>query len=144
MAEAAKRYSRLAHETHSLNRDTWLPGYDDPSRGAAELTAAGVPCVVVKLGAEGALVARPGAAHVPVAAYPATAADPTGAGDSFCGVSWRRQREFGGLRWPQMSYQRWFIGPGMSLVDMPDQSLHRGQERAVNPDTPNGLSLSPA
>jgi len=31
-------------------------------------------------------VARPGAAHVPVAAYPATAADPTGAGDSFCGA----------------------------------------------------------
>jgi len=63
-----------------------LVSCDDPSRGAAELTAAGVPCVVVKLGAEGALVARPGAAHVPVAAYPAMAADPTGAGDSFCGA----------------------------------------------------------
>jgi glucosamine--fructose-6-phosphate aminotransferase (isomerizing) len=41
--------------------------------------------VVVKLGAGGALVARPGAAPVPVPAFPATVADPTGAGDSFCG-----------------------------------------------------------
>jgi sugar/nucleoside kinase (ribokinase family) len=62
-----------------------LLGYDDPERAAAELTAAGVRCVVVKLGADGALVARPGAAPVPVAAFEATVADPTGAGDSFCG-----------------------------------------------------------
>jgi ribokinase len=60
------------------------PG-QDPARGAAELTAAGAGCVVVKLGPEGALVARPGAGHVHVPAFPATVADPTGAGDSFCG-----------------------------------------------------------
>jgi ribokinase len=62
-----------------------LAGYDDPPRAAAELTAAGVRCVVVKLGAEGALVAEPGTlVHVP--ACPATVTDPTGAGDSFCGA----------------------------------------------------------
>jgi sugar/nucleoside kinase (ribokinase family)/fructoselysine-6-P-deglycase FrlB-like protein len=63
-----------------------LLGYDDPARGADELTAAGVPCVVVKLGAEGALVARPGAGQVHVAGHAVTVADPTGAGDSFCGA----------------------------------------------------------
>src|SRR6185437_15714142 len=52
---------------------------------AAELTGKGVRCVVVKLGAGGALVARPDAAPVAVAAFAATVADPTGAGDSFCG-----------------------------------------------------------
>ncbi len=62
-----------------------LVGYDDPPRAAGELTAAGVRCVVVKLGGDGALVARRGAAQVHVPAYPATVADPTGAGDSFCG-----------------------------------------------------------
>jgi sugar/nucleoside kinase (ribokinase family)/fructoselysine-6-P-deglycase FrlB-like protein len=62
-----------------------LLGYDDPPAAAAELTAAGVRCVVVKMGAEGALVARPGApqVHVPAAGVPVV--DPTGAGDSFCG-----------------------------------------------------------
>ena len=63
-----------------------LLGHDDPSRGAAELIAAGVPCVVVKLGADGALVATPGAGQVHVPAYPAAVTDPTGAGDSFCGA----------------------------------------------------------
>jgi sugar/nucleoside kinase (ribokinase family)/fructoselysine-6-P-deglycase FrlB-like protein len=61
-----------------------VPG-DDPALAAAELTAAGAACVVVKLGAEGALVVRPGTGHVPVAAFPAAVTDPTGAGDSFCG-----------------------------------------------------------
>lgn len=60
------------------------PG-QDPARAAAELTAAGTGCVVVKLGSDGALVARPGAGQVHVPAFPATVADPTGAGDSFCG-----------------------------------------------------------
>lgn len=63
-----------------------LLGYDDPARGAAELTGTGVPCVVVKLGAEGALVARPGAGQVRVPASPVAVTDPTGAGDSFCGA----------------------------------------------------------
>ncbi len=62
-----------------------LVGYDDPPRAAGELTAAGVKCVVVKMGGDGALVARPA---MPLAYAPAskvTVADPTGAGDSFCG-----------------------------------------------------------
>lgn len=63
-----------------------LLGYDDPAGGAAELTAAGVPCVVVKLGADGALVARPGAGQVRVPACRVSVTDPTGAGDSFCGA----------------------------------------------------------
>jgi glucosamine--fructose-6-phosphate aminotransferase (isomerizing) len=62
-----------------------LLGYDDPERAAAELIGEGVRCVVVKLGADGALAAFPGAAPVKVAAFAATVADPTGAGDSFCG-----------------------------------------------------------
>ena len=62
-----------------------LEGYDDPPRAAGELTAAGVKCVVVKMGGDGALVARPAMplAHAP--ASKVTVADPTGAGDSFCG-----------------------------------------------------------
>jgi ribokinase len=63
-----------------------LVGYDDPPRAAGELTAAGVKCVVVKMGGDGALVARPG---MPLAHAPAgqvTVVDPTGAGDSFCGA----------------------------------------------------------
>ena len=63
-----------------------LLGYDDPHRGAAELIAAGVPCVVVKLGGDGALVVMPGASQVHVSGYPVDVTDPTGAGDSFCGA----------------------------------------------------------
>jgi sugar/nucleoside kinase (ribokinase family)/fructoselysine-6-P-deglycase FrlB-like protein len=63
-----------------------LLGHDDPGRAASELTGAGVGCVVVKLGGDGALVARPGTGHVRVPAFPATVADATGAGDSFCGA----------------------------------------------------------
>ncbi len=62
-----------------------LVGYDDPSRAAIELTGAGVKCVVVKLGGDGALVARPGSRAAWVPAAPAEVVDPTGAGDSFCG-----------------------------------------------------------
>src|SRR5690242_8514309 len=59
-----------------------LLGHDDPERAAAELIGNGVRCVVVKLGADGALVARPGAGPVKVPAFAATVEDPTGAGDS--------------------------------------------------------------
>jgi sugar/nucleoside kinase (ribokinase family)/fructoselysine-6-P-deglycase FrlB-like protein len=64
---------------------TELMGYDDPPRAAAELTSAGVACVVVKLGHAGALVARPGSPAVQVPAERVEVVDPTGAGDSFCG-----------------------------------------------------------
>ncbi|HTW00914.1 MAG TPA: PfkB family carbohydrate kinase [Streptosporangiaceae bacterium] len=64
---------------------TELIGYDDPQRAAADLLAAGVRCVVVKLGGDGALVARRGSPSVRVPAARVEVADPTGAGDSFCG-----------------------------------------------------------
>ncbi len=62
-----------------------LLGYDDPERAAGELIGVGLKCVVVKLGADGALVASPGAQPVPVPASHVVVVDPTGAGDSFCG-----------------------------------------------------------
>jgi ribokinase len=62
-----------------------LLGYDDPERAARELTEAGLKCVVIKLGADGALVARPGRQSVHVPASHVDVVDPTGAGDSFCG-----------------------------------------------------------
>jgi sugar/nucleoside kinase (ribokinase family)/fructoselysine-6-P-deglycase FrlB-like protein len=62
-----------------------LIGYDEPERAATELTGAGVACVVVKLGGDGALVARPGEPPVRVPAAQGRVVDPTGAGDSFCG-----------------------------------------------------------
>src|SRR5439155_238150 len=64
---------------------TELTGCDDPERAADGLLAAGVRCVVVKLGGDGALVARPGSPPAWVPAAPAEVVDPTGAGDSFCG-----------------------------------------------------------
>jgi sugar/nucleoside kinase (ribokinase family)/fructoselysine-6-P-deglycase FrlB-like protein len=62
-----------------------LAGYDDPPRAAAGLLEAGLRCVVVKLGGDGVLVARPGSAPARVPAARVEVADPTGAGDSFCG-----------------------------------------------------------
>ena len=62
-----------------------LLGYDDPERAAAELTGAGLTCVVVKLGGDGALVTWPGRQPVPVPPSHVAVVDPTGAGDSFCG-----------------------------------------------------------
>src|SRR5580692_7860354 len=64
---------------------TELTGCDDPERAADALLAAGVRCVVVKLGGDGALVARPGSPPTWVPAAPAEVVGPTGAGDSFCG-----------------------------------------------------------
>src|SRR5919206_136709 len=58
---------------------TELTGCDDPEQGADGLLAAGVRCVVVKLGGDGALVARPGSPPAWVPAAPAEVADPTGA-----------------------------------------------------------------
>ena len=62
-----------------------LTGHDDPQRAAASLLAAGVKCVVVKLGGDGALVAMPGSPPARVPAAHVDVVDPTGAGDSFCG-----------------------------------------------------------
>lgn len=61
-----------------------LAGHDDPERAARDLVAAGVPAVVVKLGADGALLATDGGVRR-IPAVQVTALDTTGAGDAFCG-----------------------------------------------------------
>jgi sugar/nucleoside kinase (ribokinase family) len=52
----------------------------------SHLVASGVPGAVVKLGAQGSMLAGAGlAAPLSIASYPVTALDPTGAGDAYCG-----------------------------------------------------------
>ncbi len=67
------------------NRDeaAVLAGEADPVTMAARLSRH-YGLVVLKLGAQGTLLAVPGQAPVPVPAYPAQARDSTGAGDAFC------------------------------------------------------------
>jgi fructoselysine-6-P-deglycase FrlB-like protein/sugar/nucleoside kinase (ribokinase family) len=60
-------------------------GYDDPERACRELQAEGVPAVVVKCGARGAVVGAPGGPPVRIAAPDVAVLDATGAGDIFCG-----------------------------------------------------------
>ncbi len=63
-----------------------LVGYDDPRRALAELVALPTPVIVIKMGADGALVwdKAQGTLHqVAIAQGPVT--DVTGAGDAFCG-----------------------------------------------------------
>ncbi|MFF4395648.1 carbohydrate kinase family protein [Streptomyces sp. NPDC001480] len=62
-----------------------LTGLPDPVDAAAKLSRH-VPLVVVKAGADGALVARSGALLARVPAAPATPRDTTGAGDAFTGA----------------------------------------------------------
>ncbi|CAL9618113.1 carbohydrate kinase family protein [Streptomyces sp. enrichment culture] len=62
-----------------------LTGLPDPADAAAKLSRH-VPLVIVKQGAEGALVARSGAVSARVAAVPASPRDSTGAGDAFTGA----------------------------------------------------------
>lgn len=62
-----------------------LVGYDDPARALDELRAAGVATVIAKLGAQGALIGDAAGQRV-VPARATTVADPTGAGDTFCGA----------------------------------------------------------
>jgi sugar/nucleoside kinase (ribokinase family) len=63
-----------------------LVGYDDPPRACRTLREAGVPAVVVKLGADGALVDTGEGPALAIGAYPSKVADATGAGDTFCGA----------------------------------------------------------
>jgi sugar/nucleoside kinase (ribokinase family) len=65
---------------------TELVGYDDPPRACKALRGAGVPTVVVKLGADGALVDTGERPAVPIDAYLSKVVDATGAGDTFCGA----------------------------------------------------------
>jgi sugar/nucleoside kinase (ribokinase family) len=69
------------------NRDeaAVLAGEADPVTMATRLTRH-YGLVLLKLGAQGALLAVPGEAPVPIPAYPAQARDSTGAGDAFCGA----------------------------------------------------------
>ncbi|OIK23181.1 carbohydrate kinase family protein [Streptomyces malaysiense] len=62
-----------------------LTGLAEPGDAAAALSRV-VPLVVVKAGADGALVAASGGAPARVPAVPATARDTTGAGDAFTGA----------------------------------------------------------
>ncbi|MFJ9925361.1 carbohydrate kinase family protein [Streptomyces misionensis] len=62
-----------------------LTGLPEPADAAARLSEI-VPLVVIKEGAEGALVAGAGGAPVRVPAVPATPRDTTGAGDAFTGA----------------------------------------------------------
>jgi sugar/nucleoside kinase (ribokinase family) len=69
------------------NRDeaAVLAGEADPVTMAARLTRH-YGLVLLKLGADGCLLAVPGEAPVPIPAYPVQARDSTGAGDAFCGA----------------------------------------------------------
>ncbi|MEV5728815.1 carbohydrate kinase family protein [Streptomyces pharetrae] len=62
-----------------------LTGRSDAAAAAAELSRS-IPLVVVKQGADGALVARSGAVTAHVPAVPTTPRDTTGAGDAFTGA----------------------------------------------------------
>jgi sugar/nucleoside kinase (ribokinase family)/fructoselysine-6-P-deglycase FrlB-like protein len=65
---------------------TDLVGYDDPRRACAALRHAGVPAVVAKLGADGALIDAGDGPPEMIASYPVDVVDATGAGDTFCGA----------------------------------------------------------
>ncbi|KOV59033.1 sugar kinase [Streptomyces sp. MMG1121] len=62
-----------------------LTGLPDPADATAKLSRL-VPLVVAKAGADGALVARSGAAPARIPATPALPRDTTGAGDAFTGA----------------------------------------------------------
>ncbi|MGW7820785.1 carbohydrate kinase family protein [Streptomyces puniciscabiei] len=62
-----------------------LTGLPEPADAAAKLSRL-VPLVVVKAGADGALVARSGRTPARIAATPAAPRDTTGAGDAFTGA----------------------------------------------------------
>lgn len=57
----------------------------DPAASASLLTSTGVKAVVLTLGAEGVIIIQPGATNIEIPAFPVTAIDATGAGDTFVG-----------------------------------------------------------
>ncbi|MFD8833964.1 carbohydrate kinase family protein [Streptomyces griseofuscus] len=83
------RFLAFAKELDALlpSRDEacLLTGLPEPVDAAAELSRV-VPLVVVKAGADGALVSRSGGTPVRVPAVPTSARDTTGAGDAFTGA----------------------------------------------------------
>ncbi len=74
-----------------------LTGLPDPADAASKLSHR-FPAVVVKLGAEGALVAQDGQVLGRVPAPPARASDSTGAGDAFTGAFLAARLAGAGLR----------------------------------------------
>jgi sugar/nucleoside kinase (ribokinase family) len=73
-----------------------LYGRDDPVAAAHACCAAGARVVAIKLGVEGSLVLAPNFAdvvHIPC--VPVEAADPTGAGDAYCGAFCASYAQFG-------------------------------------------------
>ncbi len=63
-----------------------LSGCAGPEEAASRLLAQGCGSVLVTLGGEGVLLARPGQAPLRLAAYKVDAVDTTAAGDAFCGA----------------------------------------------------------
>ena len=78
--------SRVDAFLPSRSELTDLVGYDDPQRALTELVGLPTPIIVVKMGADGALVwdKRRGTLHT-VDVAPGPVVDETGAGDAFCG-----------------------------------------------------------
>ncbi|MEV7191776.1 sugar kinase [Streptomyces sp. NPDC093510] len=74
-----------------------LTGVSDPAEAASKLSHR-FPAVVVKVGAEGALVARDGRLLGRIPAVPARVRDSTGAGDAFTGAFLAARLEGAGLR----------------------------------------------
>lgn len=68
----------------SLDDATTLTGLTDPAAIVDFYLRLGPALVVLKLGAQGALLGT-AAGHTAIAAYPCTPVDATGAGDTFCG-----------------------------------------------------------
>ncbi len=68
----------------SLEDAELLTGLSDPAAIADFYLRLGPRIVVLKLGAEGALLATP-EGHTPIPPFPCTPVDGTGAGDTFCG-----------------------------------------------------------
>jgi 2-dehydro-3-deoxygluconokinase len=84
---AAVMHAAVAHSDialPSLEDAQLLTGLDDPTAIVDFYLALGPRIVVLKLGADGALLATPDG-HTPIPPFPCRPVDGTGAGDTFCG-----------------------------------------------------------
>lgn len=75
----------LVANQHEIAALTGMGMPIDPATGAGLLTSTGVKAVVLTLGAEGVVIIQPGEMNAEIAAFPVTAIDSTGAGDTFAG-----------------------------------------------------------
>ncbi|HEU0001844.1 MAG TPA: PfkB family carbohydrate kinase [Ktedonobacteraceae bacterium] len=110
-----------------------LVGYDDPRRALSTLTSLPTPVIVVKMGAEGALVwdKAQGTLHA-VGIAPGPVVDVTGAGDAFCG-GFAAGLSFGCS--PLESAQRGAISASYAVADFGSLQLAR-----VDPMGMDGLA----